>query len=190
MISVEEIFPERKAAINCSMVKPVISFSIVLGNLSQFGAFAIKTAPEKVVFSSSVTPDLTWPRKRLSLYALNQLVEVEVMYAVIRTGGKQYRVNPGEIIRVEKLPGEVGAEISFDDVLMVGGEGEPVIGTPAIKDAKVRAKIVMQDKARKILVFKYKKRTGYRNKRGHRQPFTGVAIQSIDIGAEKKRAEG
>jgi len=112
------------------------------------------------------------------------------MYAVIRTGGKQYRVNPGEIIRVEKLPGEVGAEISFDDVLMVGGEGEPVIGTPAIKDAKVRAKIVMQDKARKILVFKYKKRTGYRNKRGHRQPFTGVAIQSIDIGAEKKRAEG
>jgi len=73
---------------------------------------------------------------------------------------------------------------------MVGGEGEPVIGTPAIKDAKVRAKIVMQDKARKILVFKYKKRTGYRNKRGHRQPFTGVAIQSIDIGAEKKRAEG
>ena len=106
------------------------------------------------------------------------------MYAVIKTGGKQYRVNPGEIIKVEKLPGEVGDAISFDNVLMVGGEGEPIVGSPLVKDAKVQGRIVMQDKARKIIVFKYKKRMGYRNKRGHRQPFTGVAIQSIDVGTK------
>ena len=111
------------------------------------------------------------------------------MYAVIKTGGKQYRVNPGEIIKVEKLPGEVGAEVSFEHVLMVGGEGEPVVGTPLVKGARVRGRIVAQDKARKIIVFKYKKRMGYRNKRGHRQPFTGVAIQTIDMGAEEKKAE-
>lgn len=108
------------------------------------------------------------------------------MYAVIRTGGKQYRVSPGEVLRLEKLPGEVGQEIIFDDVLMVGGEeGEPVIGKPNVSDAKVVAKILQQARAKKIIVFKYKKRKGYRLKKGHRQYFTGVAIQSIDMGSKR-----
>lgn len=118
------------------------------------------------------------------------------MYAIIRTGGKQYRVNPGDVVRVEKLPGEVGQEIEFDDVLMVGGEGEPVVGKPNVEKVKVKGKIVRQDRGRKIIVFKQKKRKHYRKKQGHRQYFTGVAIQSIETGAgappeeKKETSEG
>ncbi len=111
------------------------------------------------------------------------------MYAVIRTGGKQYRVNPGDVVRVEKLAGDVGQQIEFDDVLMVGGEGEPVVGKPNVKDAKVKGKIIQQDRGRKIIVFKQKKRKHYRKKQGHRQYFTGVAIESIDTGSGKKKAQ-
>ena len=108
------------------------------------------------------------------------------MYAVIRTGGKQYRVGPGDVVRVEKLPGEVGEEISFDDILMVGGdEGEPVVGQPNVKGAKVSGKIVAQDRAKKITVFKHKRRKGYRLKQGHRQYYTGVEIDSVDIATKK-----
>ncbi len=116
------------------------------------------------------------------------------MYAVIRTGGKQYRVNPGEVVKVEKLAGKVGDEISFDDILMVGGEGEPAVGNPRVKGAKVLGRIVAQDRARKVIVFKLRHRKGYRRKQGHRQPFTGVAIESIEFGSkpkpEKKSEEG
>ncbi len=104
------------------------------------------------------------------------------MYAVIRTGGKQYRVNPGEMIKVEKLAGEVGEDIVFDDVLMVGGEGDPTLGTPVLGDAEVLGKIVAQDRAKKLIVYKMKKRKRYRVKQGHRQYYTGVAITSIKLG--------
>jgi len=108
------------------------------------------------------------------------------MYAVIRTGGKQYRVNPGDVIKVEKLAGAVGEEINFDDVLMLAGEGDPVVGNPQVKGAKVVGRIVAQDRAKKIIVFKHKRRKGYRLKQGHRQYYTGVAIESIDTGAKPK----
>ncbi len=101
------------------------------------------------------------------------------MYAVIATGGKQYRVSPGQVLRVEKLPGEVGEKIVLKPVLMVGGEGQVRIGQPYLDDVGVEARIIEQGKARKIIVFKKKRRKGYRRKRGHRQHFTALRIEAI-----------
>lgn len=102
------------------------------------------------------------------------------MYAVIKTGGKQYRVQQGDQLRVEKLPGNVGDVVTFGDVLLVAGEGAALkIGTPHLAGAKVEAKIVAQDRAKKIIVFKFKRRKNYRRKAGHRQPFTALQITGI-----------
>jgi len=102
------------------------------------------------------------------------------MYAVIKTGGKQYRVQQGDQLRVEKLPGSVGDTITFDEILLVAGEGAALqIGTPNLAGAKVEAKIVAQDRAKKIIVFKFKRRKNYRRKAGHRQPFTALQIVGI-----------
>lgn len=100
------------------------------------------------------------------------------MYAVIRTGGKQYRVHEGDRIRVEKLPGDVGSSIDLTDVLMIGGE-KVSVGTPTVKGAKVSAEITAQDKAKKVIVFKMRRRKGYRRKQGHRQPYTELKITGI-----------
>ncbi len=101
------------------------------------------------------------------------------MYAVIATGGKQYKVKEGETLKVEKLSGEVGEEVSFDNVLMFS-DGENVkVGQPAIENAAVRGHIIEQAKAKKILVFKYKRRKRYRKTQGHRQQYTAVKIDSI-----------
>jgi large subunit ribosomal protein L21 len=100
------------------------------------------------------------------------------MYAVIRTGGKQYRVSQGDTLRIEKLPGDVGSSITFGEVLMLGGE-KLSVGKPLIKGAKVSAQIVAQDRAKKIIVFKMRRRKNYRRKNGHRQWFTEVKITGI-----------
>jgi large subunit ribosomal protein L21 len=100
------------------------------------------------------------------------------MYAVIRTGGKQYRVSQGDTLRIEKLPGDVGSSITFAEVLMLGGE-KLSVGKPLIKGAKVSAQIVAQDRAKKIIVFKMRRRKNYRRKNGHRQWFTEVKITGI-----------
>ena len=101
------------------------------------------------------------------------------MYAVISTGGKQYRVSEGQTIRVEKLPGEVGAPVSFDRVLLFS-DGETVrVGQPTLDGMTVTGHIIQQGKAKKIIVFKYKRRKGYRRKRGHRQQFTALKIDTI-----------
>jgi large subunit ribosomal protein L21 len=101
------------------------------------------------------------------------------MYAVIATGGKQYKVQEGEILRVEKVNGDVGAPVSFDQVLMVS-DGETVqVGTPVLERMAVRGHIVEQGRAKKILVFKYKRRKRYRRKQGHRQPYTAIKIDAI-----------
>ena len=100
------------------------------------------------------------------------------MYAIIRTGGKQYRVAEGETIRVEKLPGEVGSQVEIDDVLMVGGD-TPRVGAPTVAGAKVVAKITRQDRAKKVIVFKMRRRKNYRRKYGHRQPYTELRIESV-----------
>jgi large subunit ribosomal protein L21 len=102
------------------------------------------------------------------------------MYAVVSTGGKQYKVQKGETLRIEKIAGEVGTKVVFDKVLMVA-EGENIrVGQPVVENATVQASIVEQDKARKILVFKYKRRKRYRRKQGHRQPYTAVRIDGIE----------
>ncbi|NOY93307.1 MAG: 50S ribosomal protein L21 [Deltaproteobacteria bacterium] len=100
------------------------------------------------------------------------------MYAVIKTGGKQYRVSEGDKLRVEKLAGDVGSEIVFDDVLMLGGDAV-AIGKPTVAGALVKAEIVAQDRAKKIIVFKMRRRKRYQRKYGHRQPYTELRITGI-----------
>ncbi len=101
------------------------------------------------------------------------------MYAIIKTGGKQYRVSPGQTLRVEKLEGEVGTKIELSEVLLVGGEGDTQIGSPRVEGATVSAEIVEQGRGSKVIVFKKKRRKGYHKKQGHRQYFTGLKIQEI-----------
>lgn len=100
------------------------------------------------------------------------------MYAVIRTGGKQYRVTEGDVLRIEKITGDVGGDVSFNEVLMVGGSESPKIGRPVVDGAKVVGKILRQDKHRKVLHFR-KEKEGWTRRRGHRQPFTEVKVTSI-----------
>ena len=101
------------------------------------------------------------------------------MYAIIRTGGKQYQVATGDKLRVEKLQGNVGDTVELSDILMVVDGEEVKIGQPVIEGAKVVAKITEQAKADKVIVFKMKRRKGYRVKRGHRQQYTALTIEEI-----------
>jgi large subunit ribosomal protein L21 len=101
------------------------------------------------------------------------------MYAVFKTGGKQYRVATGDKLHVEKLPGNVGDSVTFNDVLLLGGEGDPKIGRPLVSGAKVEAKITAQDRAKKVIIFKLRRRKNYRRKKGHRQPFTALEITGV-----------
>ena len=98
------------------------------------------------------------------------------MYAVIKTGGKQYRVAQGDRLKVEKLPGNVGDTVTLSEVLLVGAGEAVKIGAPIVSGAKVEAKIVAQDRAKKIIIFKFRRRKNYRRKNGHRQPFTALEI--------------
>lgn len=101
------------------------------------------------------------------------------MYAIIETGGKQYRVEQGLELKVEKLGLEEGAQVTFDKVLLVGGEGEATVGAPYVAGATVTGTVLANDKHKKVIVFKYKNKTNYRRFRGHRQPYTLVRIDSI-----------
>ncbi len=100
------------------------------------------------------------------------------MYAVIKTGGKQYRVQQGDTIFVEKLKAEMGDTVDFDVLMLTDGE-ESVVGTPIVEGAKVTGKVTGSGKGKKIIVFKFKAKKNYRRKNGHRQPFTKVEIVSI-----------
>jgi large subunit ribosomal protein L21 len=102
------------------------------------------------------------------------------MYAVVSTGGKQYRVAEGDLLRVEKIDGDVGDSVSFDRVLLVSDGEKVTVGQPVVENAAVKGRIVEQGKAKKILVFKYKRRKRYRRKQGHRQQYTAVKIDSIE----------
>jgi len=101
-------------------------------------------------------------------------------YAIIETGGKQYRVAVGDRLSLEKLPSEAGTEFTFDRVLMIGGDGAPRVGTPVISGASVNATIEEQYRGPKIVVFKYKPKKRYRRRTGHRQALTRVAITAIN----------
>ncbi|MBX3017123.1 MAG: 50S ribosomal protein L21 [Bdellovibrionaceae bacterium] len=111
------------------------------------------------------------------------------MYAIIRTGGKQYRVEPGDVIRVEKLDNALGSEFNLTEVLMIGGDN-PSVGAPLVKDASVTLVVTKQTKDRKVIVFKKKRRQGYRRFKTHRQPFTELFVKSIAFGGNTAKAEG
>ena len=100
------------------------------------------------------------------------------MYAIIATGGKQYRVSEGDVIYIEKIDAEVDSTVSFD-VLLVGNDGDVKVGTPVVEGVKVEGKVVGQVRGDKIIVFKYKSKKNYRRKQGHRQPYTKVEITKI-----------
>lgn len=103
------------------------------------------------------------------------------MYAVIETGGKQYKVQEGDVVFIEKIDLEDGAVVTFDKVLAVSEGGNITFGKPLIANASVAAKVIGQGKEKKIIVFKYKAKKGYRNKTGHRQPYTKVHIDKISV---------
>ena len=101
------------------------------------------------------------------------------MYAIIKTGGKQYRISPGDVLRVERLPGERGDEVILDQVLLVTDGDAVQVGQPLVPNATVRTEIVRQGKSKKVLIFKKKRRKNYRRKQGHRQLFTALQINEI-----------
>lgn len=100
------------------------------------------------------------------------------MYAIIATGGKQYRVSEGDVIYIEKIDAQVDSTVSFD-VLLVGNDGDVKVGTPIVEGVKAEGKVVGQVRGEKIVVFKYKSKKNYRRKQGHRQPYTKVEITKI-----------
>lgn len=104
------------------------------------------------------------------------------MYAVVRTGGKQLRVSPGDVVNVEKIAAEPGATLELSDVLLVSDEQGTTLGTPTVPNAKVICEVLGEGRGKKIVVFKYKRRKNYRRKMGHRQPFSKLAIKEIRVG--------
>lgn len=102
------------------------------------------------------------------------------MYAIIETGGKQYRVSEGDVLVIEKLDAGEGEAVEFNRVLTVVNDGQVTIGKPVVDGAKVTGKVMAHGKAKKILVFKYKAKSNYRRRQGHRQPFTKVVIEKIE----------
>ena len=122
-------------------------------------------------------PDREVGRGRTSASSVEE--EVQRVYAVIQTGGKQYRVQQGDVIYVEKIDAQADETVTFDKVLLVG-EGEAVkVGTPAVDGAKVEGKVLAQVKGQKIVVYKYKAKKNERKKQGHRQPYTKVEITEV-----------
>jgi len=103
------------------------------------------------------------------------------MFAVLKTGGKEYRVAKGDVIRVEKLKGKVGDQITLKDILMVAGEGETHLGTPTLSNAVITSEIVREAKAKKVLTYKMKRRKNYRRMKGHRQTYTYLKINEINL---------
>ena len=103
------------------------------------------------------------------------------MYAVLKTGGKEYRVSKGDLIRVEKLEGNVGDQVTLKEVLMVSQEGDVQVGTPLLTHAVVTGEIVQHAKGKKVLIFKMKRRKNYRRLRGHRQTYTYIKVNDISV---------
>ena len=100
-------------------------------------------------------------------------------YVIVQTGGKQYKVAPGDTVRVETLPGDVGDQVELADVVLVSDNGEVSVGTPTVPDAKVTAEVIGVGRDKKVIVFKYKAKTRYRRRNGHRQPYTDLKILDI-----------
>lgn len=106
------------------------------------------------------------------------------MYAIFQSGGKQYQAKPGTVVKLEKLPGQIGDKVTLDQVLMVEDGGEVRVGQPLLQDVTIQGRIVEQNRRRKIVIFKYKRRKDYHKKQGHRQAYTAVLIEGIGGAAE------
>lgn len=102
------------------------------------------------------------------------------MYAIIETGGKQYRVQEGDVVFVEKISAEEGESVVFDKVLAISNDGDLTVGSPSVEGVSVNGKVLGHGKDKKVIVFKYKAKKGYRRKQGHRQPYTKVRIEKIN----------
>ena len=111
-------------------------------------------------------------------------------YAIVQTGGKQYRVQPGDTIRVESLEGSDGDTVELSDVLMVSRNGDTTLGSPTVPGAKVTAEVVGHGRGKKIIVFKYKAKTRYRRKQGHRQAYTELKVTDIQLQKGRKKVNG
>ena len=111
------------------------------------------------------------------------------MYAIVETGGKQYQVEEGRYVDIEKLEGDVDAKVTFDNIVMIVNGKKSKVGQPYVSGASVEGKILKQDKAKKIIVFKQRPKKGYRKKQGHRQQFTRVMINKIRTSAKKGASE-
>lgn len=111
------------------------------------------------------------------------------MYAVIETGGKQYRVQEGDVLNIEKLNACAGEKVEFDRVLVLAKEGDLKVGAPYVEGAKVFGEVVENGKGQKVIIYKYKSKKDYRKKQGHRQPYTMVKIESLDGSAPKAAPE-
>jgi len=111
------------------------------------------------------------------------------MYAIVRVGGKQYHAEPGKTIVTEKLPYEVGTEIDLDDVLLISDGDNSAVGQPVVKGARVKVEVTEQFKGKKIIVFKYKPKTRYRVKQGHRQNYTRLLVKDVVSGKAKAKKE-
>ena len=103
------------------------------------------------------------------------------MYAVVKTGGKEYRISRGDLIRVEKMEGKVGDHVTMKDILMVSHEGQVQVGNPLLANAVITGEIVQQVKGRKVLTYKMKRRKNYRRTRGHRQTYTYIRVNDISL---------
>ena len=110
------------------------------------------------------------------------------MYAIFRSGGKQYQAAPGAVLRLERIPGEIGEEVAFDQVLAIADGDQVDFGKPVLADRTVVGRIIGQGRARKIVIFKHKRRKDYRKKQGHRQYFTAVKVESITVPGQAEPA--
>jgi large subunit ribosomal protein L21 len=105
-----------------------------------------------------------------------------LMYAVVKTGGKEYRISQGDLVRVEKMEGKVGDQVTMKDVLMVSQEGQVQVGNPLLANAVITGEIVQQVKGKKVLTYKMKRRKNYRRTKGHRQTYTYIRVNDISLG--------
>ena len=121
------------------------------------------------------------------VHTIDEQVQDLSTYAIVQTGGKQYRVQTGDVIRVESLPADPGDVVDLSDVLLVSSDGDVTIGTPNVERAKVKAEVVAQGRGRKIVVFKYKAKTRYRRKSGHRQAYTQLRVTDISLSVGTKK---
>lgn len=111
------------------------------------------------------------------------------MYAIFQSGGKQYEAKPGSVVKLEKIPGEIGDQVVLDQVLLTADGDQVQVGQPLLQDVSVQGRIVEQNRHRKILVFKHKRRKDYRKKQGHRQFYTAVLVESINKQGEEQTSE-